>query len=84
MSIPRKTESRPRCSDPPYVYADTAIVTARTGRSSQTHVVRCPFEVGVHHLHRAPLAFVSGRRRSPCGGVYTVVSGVLGFIRGVA
>lgn len=84
MSVPRSNRGR-KTSDPPYVYADTSIVTSRAGKESQLHVVRCPYEPGVAHQHRAALDFDLGRRKAPCGqGSYYIVSGVLGTLPDVA
>lgn len=75
---------RPRDGGPPYVYADTSIVTSRSGKTSQLLVVRCPFcGPDVAHQHRAKVTFDFGLRTSPCGSPYVVVSGVLGVIRDV-
>lgn len=81
VALPTPARRRPV----PRVFADTSVVTAKSGCVTLVHLVRCPFEDGTFHLHRSPLAFTVGRRKAPCGrGSVELVSGVLGIVRAEA
>jgi hypothetical protein len=78
LAVARPSPPRPAR---PRVYADTSVITARSGRVGLVHLARCPFEVGAWHLHRSALGFTSGRRAASCGrGSYELVGGVLGIV----